>query len=119
VTGKATPSSTYRLFAEAVRQRKQIVCRYRGYRREVCPIILGHKKSGAEASLTFQFGGESGSGLPRGGEWRCLLLAEASDVELRDGPWRSGSSHRQPQSCVEIVDLDVNPESPYSPRRRA
>jgi hypothetical protein len=111
-------SSAYELFGQAIRQRKQIVCRYGGYRRELCPIILGHKKSGDEVALTFQFAGESRSGLPRGGEWRCLLLSGASDVRLRDGAWHSGSSHQQPQSCVEVVDLDVNPSSPYEPRRR-
>ena len=112
------PSPTYRLFAQAIAQHKQIVCLYGGYQRELCPVILGHKRSGEEAALTFQFGGQSGSGLPRGGEWRCLMLAGASDVRLRDGPWHSDSRHRRPQSCVDIVDLDVNPASPYEPRRR-
>jgi len=111
-------SPIYKLFEQAIRQRKQVVCLYRGYRRELCPIILGHKKSGEEVSLTFQFAGESSSRLPRGGQWRCLLLAEVSKVELRDGRWHSASNHQQPQSCVDIVDLDVNPESPYEPRRR-
>jgi hypothetical protein len=110
-------SPTYKLFEQTIRQRKQVVCLYRGYRRELCPIILGHKKAGEEAALTFQFAGESSS-LPRGGQWRCLLLSEVSIGELRDGRWHSGSGHRQPQSCVDIVDLDVNPESPYEPRRR-
>ena len=110
------PSPAYSLFAQAIRQRRQVVCRYRGYRRELCPIILGHKRSGEEVALTFQFAGESSSRLPHGGQWRCLLLSEASEVALRDGPWRSGASHQQPQSCVEVVDLDVNPDSPYKPR---
>jgi hypothetical protein len=113
-----TPSATYELFERAIRERRQIACLYRGYRRELCPIILGHKTNGDEAALTFQFAGESASGLPRDGQWRCLLLSEASDVELRDGRWHSGAGHRQPQSCVDIVDLDVNPDSPYDPRRR-
>ncbi len=111
-------SPTYRLFEQAMRERKQIVCVYGGHRREICPVILGHKTSGEEVALTFQFAGESSSRLPRGGEWRCLLLSRASDVRLRDGPWRADSSHRQPQACVDIVDLDVNPSSPYEPRRR-
>ena len=97
--------------------RKQIVCVYGGYPRELCPIILGHS-SGLEKALTYQFGGQSKSGLPPGGEWRCLCLSKVSDVELRDGRWHAGSSHTQPQGCVEIVDLDVNPTSPYSPKRR-
>jgi len=107
------PSEIYRLFAQAIDQRKQIVCVYGGHRRELCPVILGHKRSGEEAALTFQFAGESSGKLPLGGQWRCLLLAGASDVRLRDGRWYSGASHQQPQSCVDVVDLDVNPSSPY------
>jgi hypothetical protein len=110
-------SRAYTLFATAMRERKQIVCLYGGHRRELCPVILGHG-GGAEKALTFQFAGESGSGLPPGGEWRCLFLAKVSGVTLRDGPWHAGDAHRQPQGCVEEVDLDVNPASPYAPKRR-
>ena len=92
------PSSNYALFVQSMRQRKQITCRYGGYRREICSIVLGHRKSGEEVALTFQFAGETSSRLPRGGAWRCLFLTEATDVELRDGPWHAGTSHNQPQS---------------------
>lgn len=111
------PSSTYQLFAQAMAGRKQVLCTYDGYPREVCPVILGHSK-GREAALVYQFAGGSRSGLPKGGQWKCFSLSKASGVRLRDGPWRAGSSHRRPQSCVEIVDLDVNPDSPYDPLRR-
>jgi hypothetical protein len=112
------PTPTYKLFERAMRDGQQIVCMYDGHRRELCPIILGHSHD-QEKALTFQFGGSSGSGLPRGGQWRCLWLSKVSDVELRDGPWFTGSSHSQPQGCVEVVDLDVNPASPYKPKRRS
>ncbi len=109
-------SATYKLFEQAIRERKQIVCTYSGYRRELCPIILGHTR-GEERALTFQLGGQSGSGLPPGGEWRCLSLSKVRLASLRDGPWMSGDDHSQPQGCVEEVDLDANPASPYSPKR--
>ncbi|HEY1261709.1 MAG TPA: hypothetical protein VGF34_20870 [Stellaceae bacterium] len=98
-------------------ERKQILCTYHGRPRELCPIILGHSQ-GQEKALAYQFGGQSEKGLPHGGQWRCLWLAEVGDVRLRDGPWHAGDSHRQRQGCVDIVDLDVNPESPYRPSRR-
>ncbi|RCS23471.1 hypothetical protein DUT91_14470 [Phyllobacterium salinisoli] len=110
-------SSTYRLFAKAMTERKQIRCVYDGYERALCPVILGHSK-GQEVALVFQFAGGSKSGLPRGGQWKCFHLSKASNAQLRDGPWHAGSSHRQAQACVEIVDMDVNPSSPYKPRRR-
>jgi hypothetical protein len=109
-------SATYRLFARAIIGRRQIVCVYEGYPRELCPIILGQSQ-GQEKALTYQFGGGSKSGLPSGGEWRCLFLAKVREPALRDGPWHSGASHSQPQGCVEIVDLDINPASPYAPKR--
>lgn len=98
-------------------QRKQIVCEYGGHPRELCAIILGHSK-GEEKALTFQFGGQSKSGLPPDGEWRCLWLSKVKNVRLRDGAWFSGSRHTAPQGCVEDVDIDVNPSSPYKPKRR-
>jgi len=113
------PSRVYNLFAKAMRERRPIRCRYGddAQPRELCPIVLGHS-GGEEKALTFQFAGESRSKLPPGGEWRCLFLSKVTDVEVHEGPWRSGDSHTQPQACVEDVDLDVNPASPYKPRRR-
>jgi uncharacterized protein (DUF4415 family) len=117
MTNKPASSSVYKLFEQAMISGKQILCTYRGRHRELCPIILGHSK-GREKALTYQFGGESNTDLPSGGQWRCLWLSEVRDVSLRDGRWHVGNRHNQPQGCVEIVDLDVNPESPYSPKRR-
>ena len=111
------PSATYQLFEQAMRAKRQIACTYGGHCRELCPIVLGHS-DGEEKALTFQVGGASSSGLPPGGEWRCLFLAKVSFARLHAGPWRAGDSHAQPQGCVEEVDLDVNAASPYSPKRR-
>ena len=110
-------SPNYALFEQAMVLRKQIFCMYGGYPRQLCPIILGHSQ-GEEKALTYQVGGQSKSGLPPQGEWRCLWLSKISNVQLHDGPWLTGSSHNRPQGCVEIVDLDVNPSSPYHPKRR-
>ena len=111
------PSRIYLLFERAMRERRPLVCMYDGHPRAVCPIVLGHT-DGEEMALTFQVGGESSSGLPAGGEWRCLSLAKVTAAVLCDGPWRSGDSHAAPQGCVREVDLDVNPASPYHPKRK-
>lgn len=116
-TETQAPSETYRLFEQAMIERKQIVCTYKGHRREICPIILGHAQ-GEERALTYQFAGGSSSTLPLGGEWRCLTLSSVSDARLREGAWHKGDSHKQPSGCIEVVDLDVNPHSPYHPKRR-
>jgi hypothetical protein len=111
------PSATYDLFAQAMAERKQILCTYGGYPRQLWPIILGHSQ-GQEKALIYQFGGESASGLPPRGDWKCLFLAKASNAQLRDAPWHAGDRHTQRQRCVQVVDVDVNPASPYSPKRR-
>jgi hypothetical protein len=112
------PSHTYTLFEQAIRGRKQILCTYDGYLRELCPILLG-RSQGQEKALTYQFAGQSSRHLPPGGQWRCLWLSKVNNVRLRDGPWYDGDSHTQPQGCVDEVDFDVNPESPYNPKRRS
>lgn len=115
VKAQAMPSTTYHQIAEAMRKRRQVVCVYDGYRREFCPIILGHR-NGEEVALVYQFAGASKSGLPADGQWKCLRLVKMKDVQLRAGRWYAGPQHRRAQSCVEDVDLDVNPASPYRPK---
>jgi hypothetical protein len=107
-------SPNYKLFYEAMACRKQIFCIYDGYPRELCPVILGHSQ-GEEKALTYQFGGRSKSRLP---QWKCISLSKVTDVQLHDGPWHVGNRHSQRQSCVKEVDVDVNPASPYNPKRR-
>jgi len=100
------PSPNYRLFRAAILNHMQITCTYDGRHRELCPHVLGHT-DGNEMALTFQFAGDSVSGLPPGGEWRCLSLAQVRDAQLRPGPWRTGFRHSTTQVCVDVVDLDV------------
>jgi hypothetical protein len=97
----------YALFREAILREKQVVCRYGGFHRELCPVIIGHS-DGAEKVLAYQFAGGSSTGLPPGGEWRCLVLSGVRDPVLRDGPWHEGTSHAGEQTCVKDVDLDIN-----------
>jgi len=106
--GRKAPSAVYRSFWEAIRTRKQIICSYGGRHREVCPTILGYNKDEREAVLVFQFGGESTTRLPPGGEWRCFDLARVTDLRLRSGPWHGDARHSAPQPCIRYVDVDVN-----------
>ncbi|MGD9737774.1 MAG: hypothetical protein AB7O56_12705 [Bauldia sp.] len=109
-------SETYQLFAEAMRRGRLVACRYDGHDRVLAPVILGHT-DGEEKALTFQVGGTSGSSLAHN-RWRCVFLGKVSAAVLRDGEWRTGDRHSAPQGCVKDVDLDINPLSPYAPRRR-
>jgi hypothetical protein len=101
------PSPTYQLFRRAILERKLIVCIYQGRRREVAPHILGFKDR-REKALVYQFGGESNTLLPAGGEWRCFALEDVEAAQTQDGEWRSGRANRVTQQCIDIVDVDVN-----------
>lgn len=105
------PSESYIRCSEAILGYQQLHFTYRDRLREVCPHVLGFTK-GREMLLGYQFAGETNTGLPVGGEWRCFQVTEMHGIEMRDGTWHSGDSHRSKSSCVDEVDLDVNPNAP-------
>jgi uncharacterized protein (DUF4415 family) len=111
------PSPAYKLFEQAITSRKQILCTYDGYFRELCPVILGHTNR-QEMALAFRFAGQTKSGLPPRDQWKSLSLAKVSDIKLRDGPGHAGASHTSPQHCLQQVDLDINSASPCNPKRQ-
>ena len=117
VAAQKRPSTAYRIIWKAIRARKQIVCSYKNRPREVFPHILGYKASGEEAVFMFQVGGESSQPLPPGGDWRCFDLDGIADIQVCEGSWRGGSRHRQAQTCIQFVDVDVNvPETLTRPQ---
>lgn len=99
-------SNIYSRLREAMIAGKPVSLTYRGHRREVCAHVIGTKK-GLPQVLTFQFGGGSSSGLPPGGEWRCMMVGNIQDVEIINGDWRTDSNHSRAQTCVDQVDLEV------------
>ena len=84
---------------------QQVVCRYEGRHRELCPHIIGANKNGEEVVLAWQFAGESSGPLP---QWRCLRLVGVTEARTRDGRWHAGGSHKTTQKCVSDVHLDIN-----------
>jgi len=99
-------SGAYSIVRQAILGRHQIVATYRGHRREMCPHVIG-TKDGREQALFFQFAGASDSGLPPGGEWRCIPLDGLVDVVSRSGRWHTGHHNTRPQTCVDLVDVQV------------
>lgn len=102
-------TNTYDTLRRAILERKQVTCIFHGFHREICPHVLGRGKNGEEKVLSFQFGGQSRSGLPPGGEWRCMAVGEMNDVRIVDGDWHTGVSHLRPQTCVKQIDVQVDP----------
>ncbi len=100
------PQNVYNIIRDAIQNKKQVVATYQGYVREMCPHVLG-SKNGQIQALFFQFAGGSSSGLPPGGSWRCIPLDGLSNVSSRVGPWHTGSSHTQEQTCVDNIAIEV------------
>jgi hypothetical protein len=99
-------SSNYVVIRRAMLARKPISFDYKNHRRVACPHVLG-TKGGLEKVLTYQYGGGSSSGLPPGGEWRCLFLSDAYNIQIIEGGWHTGLSHTRPQTCVDMIDVQV------------
>jgi hypothetical protein len=110
-------SPIYELFVGAMIEERQVACVFQRRPRVFSIIILGHTDE-EERALAWQTGGESSRRLPPGGAWRNVKLAEVSDVRLLDSKLRRGTRKAGEQYWVTEVDLDVNPDSPYRPRRQ-
>lgn len=101
--------SNYDLVREAILQRKIVSATYDGYHRLMCPHVIG-TKNGRRQALFYQFGGESRSGLDYPGSpknWRCIPVDVLTDVLLVDGDWHTAPNHSRPQTCVGIIDVEV------------
>lgn len=98
---------SYAVLRNAIVNKKQVTCTYRGFYREICPHVIGKGKDGHEMVLSYQFAGQSSTGLPPGGEWRCMRVDEMSHVTSRDGDWHTGDNRSRPQTCVKDIDVEV------------
>ena len=98
-------SDSYAVVRQAIIDKKQVVA-YEGGRREMCPHVIG-TKNGRRQALFFQFAGFTRSGLPPGGQWRCMPIDGLSEVTTREGAWHTGQQHSRPQTCVDMIDVEV------------
>lgn len=102
-------ASAYDMIYSAIQNKQIITATYKGYYREMCPHVLGHKKGRAHA-LFYQFGGQSKSGLsPEGAadNWRCIFVDELQNVKVQDGAWHTAPNHSRPQTCVDQIRIEV------------
>lgn len=122
-----TDVSTYNIIRHAIINRLQVVATYHDYPREMCPHVIGIKRgkpatkgrsgrSGKPATpdqehaLFYQFSGQSERGLQPDGSpanWRCIRIDELSNVSKRPGPWHTAPNHSRPQTCVDVIDVEV------------
>ena len=97
------------MIREAILRKRIVVATYRNHRRLMCPHTLGWK-NGREHALLYQFNGTSDSGLGSPGStrnWRCVFVDELENVLVQDGDWHTCTIHTRPQTCVDIIDVEV------------
>ena len=103
----------YQILAEAIRAKQQVVAVYDGEERVFSPHALGTKRGVAHV-LVFQYAGGSRTGLPPGGEWRCLELDGLSSLRTEPGAWRTAPNVFNPQSCLDEIEVVADPLPPRS-----
>jgi hypothetical protein len=99
-------SDTYGTLYAAIQTKQLISAMYQGLIREMAPHALG-TKNGKPQCLFFQFAGESKTGLPPGGMWRCIPLDGLQIANVYAGPWHTGTDHSRPQTCVGEIAIEV------------
>jgi hypothetical protein len=107
----------YQMLTEAISSRQQVIARYDGEERHFSPHALGTKQ-GKRHVLVFQYAGGSRSGLPEGGEWRCLDIDELTGIRLHSGEWHTSSNVFNPQTCLDDIEMVVDPLPPRIATRR-
>jgi hypothetical protein len=108
-------SPTYAVFVRSMIEGRPVYCVVDGRPRLFSEIILGHKADGTEGALVWQTSGRSSQPLPG---WRNITLSAVTGARLEKGKLQVGTRSKGQQRWVTDVDLDVNPASPYQPRRR-
>lgn len=105
------PSHNYDLIRKAILEKKVVIATYNGYRREMCPHVIGFGPTGREQALFYQFGGQSSTGIETDGSsqnWRCIPLTGLRNVEIEEGGCHTAPNHSRPQTCVSNIDVEVD-----------
>ena len=92
------------MLSAAIRDKQCLTGLYDGTVRHFAPHALGATSDGTPAVFVFQYAGETTTGLPSGGEWRCFLLDRLSHLRGNEHRWRSRSNYSlKRQSCLATV----------------
>ena len=103
----------HNLIKQAIDERKQVIAKYRGQTREMCPDKMGPKYGSGYHVLAYQFAGYSSRGLKPIGStanWRCFDLDNLTEVTLIEGEWHSYTKGTGIQTCVDDIEFQVSRE---------
>jgi hypothetical protein len=92
------------VLSAAIRDKQCLTGLYDGAVRHFAPHALGTAADGTPAVFVFQYAGETATGMPIGGEWRCFHLDRLSHLRLNEHRWRSRSNYSlKRQTCLATV----------------
>lgn len=80
----------FEILQEAIEKHRCVAMWAEGRWREVAPLAIGFK-DGKQKVLTFQYKGDSKSGLAEGGAWRCFNVDSIAWARHTKDPWQSGN----------------------------
>jgi len=81
----------HEVIRDAIISKRSVTAHDNGHVRRFSPHTLGSEADGEEVVIGYQYAGDRPGGLPRGGDWCCLLLAEIDDVQPNDDGWQTGA----------------------------
>jgi hypothetical protein len=105
------PADTYATVRDAILNRRTLIAMYGGFRRELCPWAIG-TRNGVPRALFYQRSGMTSKGpvVPNApSNWRCMDLDRLEILEVVDWDWVGLTPHRQPSSCLDVIDVDLTP----------
>ncbi len=100
--------NTDEVLIEAIHGKLCLTGLYDGAVRHFAPHALGAAPDGTPAVFVFQYAGETTTGLPSGGQWRCFRLDRLSHLRLNEHRWRSRSNYNlKHQSCLAMIKVGL------------
>jgi hypothetical protein len=100
--------SNYSIIHKAIENKQQIFAIHNGYKRSLCPHVLGSIK-GVSFVLFYQFAGESDSGLSKETDknWRLFPVEDLREVQYIEGPFFPAGKSKADKTLFEKIDFKV------------
>ena len=106
------PSRNYELLKQAIENRQVVEAEYNGWRRKMCPHVVGLASDGSEQALFYQFdgntsGGSIGINSPK--NWKCMKVAGLANLRVVEDneEWHTSLDHYKEQTCVKKADVGI------------
>jgi hypothetical protein len=87
--GHMSSVAVYDVLKHAIERHRSVRIIAGGLWRDISPLALGYKGDKLKV-LAYQYRGDSASGLPADGGWRCFFVDDISWAKETDDRWQTG-----------------------------